>query len=137
VRPGSPSLHVKQPPNKYADSPVILKDDESDTPKPVPDAAAISVSVNTSADLASELSKIWLRDPCKEISSGYLGMNETRNRSQRSHDYLSTEEPKSSLYQNLVITLIRGSHAGIGSALVNTIVWPTPNPRLYENSVIM
>lgn len=57
MRPGSPLLHVKQPPNTYADSPVILEDDESDTPKPVPEAAAISVSVNTRADLASELSK--------------------------------------------------------------------------------
>jgi hypothetical protein len=36
---------------------VILEDNESDTPKPVPEAAAISVSVNTSADFASELSK--------------------------------------------------------------------------------
>jgi hypothetical protein len=37
MRPGSPSLHIKQPPNPYADRPLILED-ESDTPEPAQDA---------------------------------------------------------------------------------------------------
>src|SRR5882757_5915462 len=59
MRPGSPSLHIKQPPNSYADSPVVLEDDESDTPEPVPEATAVSVSVSVDAgaDPASEPSK--------------------------------------------------------------------------------
>jgi len=55
MRPGSPSLHIKKPPNPYADRPVVLGDDESDTPKPVPEAVA--VSIDAGADPASELSK--------------------------------------------------------------------------------
>jgi hypothetical protein len=57
IRPGSLLLYIKQPPNLYADSPVVLKDDKLDTPEPVPKAAAVSVSVDTGADPASELSK--------------------------------------------------------------------------------
>jgi hypothetical protein len=55
--PGSPSLHIKQPPNPYAERPVVLEDDESDTPEPVPEAAAVSVSVDAGTDPASELSE--------------------------------------------------------------------------------
>lgn len=57
IRPGPPSLHIKQPPNPYADRPVVLEDSESDTPEPAPQAAAVSVSVDAGADPASELSK--------------------------------------------------------------------------------
>jgi hypothetical protein len=54
IRPGSLSLHIKQPPNSYVDSPVVLEDDESDTPEPVPEATAVSVSVDAGADPTSE-----------------------------------------------------------------------------------
>jgi hypothetical protein len=57
MRPGSLSSHIKQPPNSYADSPVVLEDDESDTPEPVPEATAVSVSVDAGANPASEPSK--------------------------------------------------------------------------------
>jgi hypothetical protein len=82
---------------------VILEDEESDTPEPVPQVAAVSVSVDAGADLASKLSKgTWwdAEDECyvdddlhpippleqeglastlerEEISSGCLGMNES------------------------------------------------------------
>ena len=55
MRPGSPSLHIKQPPYLYADRPVVLEDDESYIPEPVPEA--VSVSVDAGADPASGLSK--------------------------------------------------------------------------------
>jgi hypothetical protein len=55
MRPGSTSLHIKQPPNPYAERPVALGDDESDTPEPVPEV--VFVSVDAGADPASELSK--------------------------------------------------------------------------------
>jgi hypothetical protein len=55
MRPGSLLLHIKQPPNLYAERPVVLEDDESDTPEPVP--AAVFVSADAGTDPASELSK--------------------------------------------------------------------------------
>jgi hypothetical protein len=55
MRPGSPLLYIKQPSNPYADRPVVLGDNESDTPEPVPEAVA--VSVDAGADPASELSQ--------------------------------------------------------------------------------
>jgi hypothetical protein len=57
MRPGPLLLHIKQPPNLYTDRPVVLEDDESDTPEPAPEAAAVSVSVDAGIDPASELSK--------------------------------------------------------------------------------
>jgi hypothetical protein len=54
MRPSSPLLYIKQPPNLYIDLPVVLEDEELYTPKPIP--KAISVSVNASANPASRLS---------------------------------------------------------------------------------
>jgi hypothetical protein len=55
MRPSSPSLHIKQPPNPYAERPVVLGDDEADTPEPAPQAAAVSVDAST--DPAPKLSE--------------------------------------------------------------------------------
>jgi hypothetical protein len=55
MRPSSLLLHIKQPSNPYADRLVVLGDDESDTPEPVPEAVA--VSVDAGANPASELSQ--------------------------------------------------------------------------------
>jgi hypothetical protein len=58
MRPGSPSLHIKQPPNLYADRPAVLEADESYTPEPVPEAVSVSVdAVDAAADPVSGLSK--------------------------------------------------------------------------------
>jgi hypothetical protein len=60
MRPGPPSPHIKQPPNLYADRPMVLEDGKSDTPELTPQATAISISVDASADPASELSQgLW------------------------------------------------------------------------------
>lgn len=67
MRPGSLSLHIKQPPNLYVERPVVLGDDKSDTPEPVPKAAAVSISVDADANPASELSEgpWWdVKDEC-------------------------------------------------------------------------
>lgn len=45
MRLGSSLLHIKQLSNRYANRPVIFEDDKSDTPEPVLEAAAVSVSV--------------------------------------------------------------------------------------------
>jgi hypothetical protein len=59
------SITIKQPPNLYADRPVVLEDDEADTPDP--EAAVVSVSVDATADPASGLSNgLWwdVEDEC-------------------------------------------------------------------------
>jgi hypothetical protein len=57
MRPGFLLLYIKPSPDPYTDRPVILEDDESDTPEPEPEAIAVSASVDTSADPAFDLSK--------------------------------------------------------------------------------
>jgi hypothetical protein len=57
ICPGSPLLHIKQPPNPYINRLVVLEDNEPDTPEPVPEAAATAISVDVGADPTSELSK--------------------------------------------------------------------------------
>ena len=57
-----------------------------------------AMSRTASAQFLCLSRKLWLRDPCEEVSLGCSGMNETRNGSQRSHDYLSTENSKYGLY---------------------------------------
>jgi hypothetical protein len=49
------SVTIKQPPNLYIDRPVVLEDNESYTPEPVP--KAVSVLVDATANPASGLSK--------------------------------------------------------------------------------
>jgi hypothetical protein len=57
MRPNSPLLYIKQPPNPYIERPVILGDNELNTPEPVPKATTVAFSVDTGANPASELSK--------------------------------------------------------------------------------